>query len=121
MTLPLLSTTFTDGELIDEAALYTRVFQAINAIYATQTANVIQRGTVNVNMGGTAVATATLTIPSPYSNTPQILLNSRLTTGTNYVVGKISPGPSGCTVRCATLGGGNSSETVVVDWVSIGN
>lgn len=121
MTLPISSSVFLDGELVTAESLYIRVWAAINALNSLVNSNSIQRGTLSVAMGGTGAATQAVTFPSPYfSATPQILLSPRLQSSINYVTGKISPSLTGFTCRCATLSG-TSSETVVVDWVSIGS
>lgn len=121
MTLPISSSVFLDGELITAEALYIRVWTAINSLNSLINANSIQRGTVSVNMGGTSAATNSVTFPSPYfSATPQILLNPRYGSSINYMTGKTAQSLTGFTVRCATASG-TSSETVVIDWVSIGS
>ena len=86
MTLPIPSNVFADGELVNEASLFSRVFAPINSVWtrAKQTLQVAALGTgflatppdtqsLQVQFGITALTTsasgvATITLPSPFPN-----------------------------------------------------
>lgn len=72
MTLPIPSNVFVDGELVNEAKLYTRVFSPINTIYATVSG-------LGVYNAYTPLLTATTTNPT---------LNNSTLTGAYWQIGK---------------------------------
>jgi hypothetical protein len=123
VTLPIPSTVFVDGQLVDEAGLYANVFTPINVLYAqlqtlTQ-ANGLQRGSFSGTMPAAVSQTGTVTFPTAFGGTPNVTLG--LMAGTGLLTAKM-------TTLSSTAFNWNifytnnvaGSNTFTVHWMAIG-
>lgn len=77
MTLPIPSNVFADGELVDEASLYARLFTPINTMYATLSAlPLIQHGNFTATWTTASIlATGTVTFPLGFAGAPDVIVS----------------------------------------------
>ena len=119
MTLPMLSTTFTDGELIAEASLFAKVFTPINTIYALLLGITpqISTGTVTI-LSGTSSITGTVTFGTAFAVAPSAV-QCQVTASSNVAVTVTAVTATNFSVRAFATSGNNVGANTAVPFTYV--